>query len=636
MKSRCFYGPTKIETISFAFVDTLTGSNFFSNNPFLQNIELPKLEFASVTGYISENSPQLKSISLPETPPTFLSGNFLLDVSPNLVGVSNDAMIKYDSADEVDNDMKYYSINLTYTLIVCLIDGESKGGLNLKSIVNNDAKIVEVISGNIKESDLILPKTIVSFIMREETTLESIPPNAFSNYINLQTINIYSTNSFTINEEAFSGCISIESVQINGAISIQGLTFKGCNQLKTIVLNNVETIIGNFHFDGCHQLVSISLQSLKTVSKESSMIFLGCSQLTTLKLPSTPPKTFNKDVFIGLENKITLALPKESDYTIYDNDISIDGDKMQDGLWCGLMLPSAIIYIKLNKRNNIIKGLKLFECIQASGIPESSITTLEITRGIVQISLLLETIKKLFFLENLVISKSVVFRGEFTKGLFSGLNLISISLPFIKTVPEEFFKDCIKLKDVTLDDATKLCTSAFKGCISIESISLDIDTLEGDSIFEGCKSLTTAVLRKLVTVDSTAENIFSGCPLMSISLPSTPPKTFNKNTFIRMNVMLNGLTNNELRIYDSNIEVKDDIKDDLKWCGIDLIQLYITVSINEQQPINCSTLTDATQLKSVSEIKSIEIIQGMVKKTHFEELKSFTDLLRLTITENAI
>ena len=636
LKSRCFYGPTKIETISFAFVDTLTGSNFFSNNPFLQNIELPKLEFASVTGYISENSPQLKSISLPETPPTFLSGNFLLDVSPNLVGVSNDALIKYDSADEVDNDMKYYSINLTYTLIVCLIDGESKGGLNLKSIVNNDAKIVEVISGNIKESDLILPKTIVSFIMREETTLESIPPNAFSNYINLQTINIYSTNSFTINEEAFSGCISIESVQINGAISIQGLTFKGCNQLKTIVLNNVETIIGNFHFDGCHQLVSISLQSLKTVSKESSMIFLGCLQLTTLKLPSTPPKTFNKDVFIGLENKITLALPKESDYTIYDDDISIDGDKMQDGLWCGLMLPSAIIYIKLNKRNNIIKGLKLFECIQASGIPESSITTLEITRGIVQISLLLETIKKLFFLENLVISKSVVFRGEFTKGLFSGLNLISISLPFIKTVPEEFFKDCIKLKDVTLDDATKLCTSAFKGCISIESISLDIDTLEGDSIFEGCKSLTTAVLRKLVTVDSTAENIFSGCPLMSISLPSTPPKTFNKNTFIRMNVMLNGLTNNELRIYDSNIEVKDDIKDDLKWCGIDLIQLYITVSINEQQPINCSTLTDATQLKSVSEIKSIEIIQGMVKKTHFEELKSFTDLLRLTISENAI
>lgn len=193
---------------------------------------------------------------------------------------------------------------------------------------------------------------------------------------------------------------------------------------------------GNFHFDGCYKLVSISFQSLKTVSKQSSMIFLGCSQLTTIKLPSIPPKTFNKEVFHGLENNITLSLPNESDFSIYDDDISIDGDIKQDGLWCGLLLPSAIIYIKINKRNNVFKGLRLSECIATSCIPESSITTLEITRGVIQISLLHETVKKLPFLETLTISKSVVFRGEFTKGFFSGLNLVSISLPSITIIPE--------------------------------------------------------------------------------------------------------------------------------------------------------------------------------------------------------
>lgn len=59
----------------------------------------------TLTGYISENSPQSKSITLLENPPTFMNGNFLLDVCSNLVGVSNEALINYDAADEINNDM---------------------------------------------------------------------------------------------------------------------------------------------------------------------------------------------------------------------------------------------------------------------------------------------------------------------------------------------------------------------------------------------------------------------------------------------------------------------------------------------------------------------------------------------------
>ena len=58
-------------------------------------------------------------------------------------------------------------------------------------MINEGAKIVEIISGDIKESDLILPKSIISFTMRENTTLESIPSNAFSHNSNLQIVNIY-------------------------------------------------------------------------------------------------------------------------------------------------------------------------------------------------------------------------------------------------------------------------------------------------------------------------------------------------------------------------------------------------------------------------------------------------------------
>lgn len=73
-------------------------------------------------------------------------------------------------------------------------------------MINEGAKIVEIISGDIKESDLILPKSIISFTMRENTTLESIPSNAFSHNSNLQIVNIYTNNDFVIKEEAFSFC----------------------------------------------------------------------------------------------------------------------------------------------------------------------------------------------------------------------------------------------------------------------------------------------------------------------------------------------------------------------------------------------------------------------------------------------
>ena len=83
-------------------------------------------------------------------------------------------------------------------------------------------------------------------------------------------------------------------------------------------------------------------------------------------------------------------------------------------------------------------------------------------------------------------------------------------------------------------------------------------------------------------------------------------------------------------------EFVSDVKDDLKWCGIDLVQLYLTVSINEQQSVQSSSLASAAELSLVTEVKSIEIQQGMVKNTHMNELRTFPSLSRLTITENTI
>lgn len=63
--------------------------------------------------------------------------------------------------------MKSYSLNLAYTLITCLIDGKLVGGISLKRTVRKGDRMVQVIEGEIFESDFPLPFSIVSFTISE-------------------------------------------------------------------------------------------------------------------------------------------------------------------------------------------------------------------------------------------------------------------------------------------------------------------------------------------------------------------------------------------------------------------------------------------------------------------------------------
>lgn len=174
----------------------------------------------------------------------------LIDVQTKLIGLSNDEAKVYDAADGVNNDMKYYSLNVSYTLITCLIDGEMIGGINQKGIVRDGNQIVQVIEGDVFESDFQLPNSVVSLTIPESSIVEKIPKNAISHNSNLKRVSIFSKNSFVIEEEAFSGCSNLETVIINGATVLNRLAFKDCIHLKIVVLDNINEIVGTFNFDG--------------------------------------------------------------------------------------------------------------------------------------------------------------------------------------------------------------------------------------------------------------------------------------------------------------------------------------------------------------------------------------------------
>lgn len=138
--------------------------------------------------------------------------------------------------------------------------------------------------------------------------------------------------------------------------------------------------------------------------------------------------------------------------SIYDNDISIEDDKENDGFWCGLILPSQYeqftIIIQNGKKYS---GTQLSDFILDSNIPESMIISLKIENGIVQIDLLIELLKKMVNLEEFVISDFVTIKGDLIDGIFNDFSFSSVIIDcFIEKIPSNCFKGCIKLKTIKI------------------------------------------------------------------------------------------------------------------------------------------------------------------------------------------
>ena len=283
-------------------------------------------------------------------------------------------------------------------------------------------------------------------------------------------------------------------------------------------------------------------------------------------MPDVPPETFHKDTFKGLNCKIIIPLESSKKY---DDDVSIEGDQADDGFWCGIPLTTQTIGVKFNDDNNIINGNQLSECITKSGISESLIKSIIIENGILEnLPDFVSTLNSLSSLEDVTITNLARFKDPLTQKIFSGLTISSIEIDVeIESIPIECFKDCTNLRKAYINNCQAAEDSCFSGCVNLQEVVLNVGELNGDNHFKGCISLETVSLRKLLSVSSYSEHIFTDCHLTSIYLnPSGPPSTFHKNTFSGKNVIIQGLTNDELKTYDANTNVEGDVANDKTWC----------------------------------------------------------------------
>lgn len=314
-----------------------------------------------------------------------------------------------------------------------------------------------------------------SFLLRVELpdTLKHIEAKAFY-HSGVKEV-IFPDGMETIEAEAFGECDNLRRVYVPASVEITGYgsygPFNGCDNLKTIELEEGITHIAANLFNGCTGLDTYDIPDTVTTIKWGA--FQNCSNLYHINIP-------------------------ESVTTI--ESYAFERCK-------------ALTSIDIPSKVNIIPERMCCECTNLGeiNIPETA-TEIgdEAFRGTA--------------VTRINLPDAITYLGEFAFGECQGLTSVHIpkSLTAAHTQSWGPFYHCENLKTVTFDQGvTKIADVLLSDCSGLESVTVPETVTEiGTAAFQNCNNLTEVVLPEGLTV--IGHSAFMNCSaLKNINLPST-------------------------------------------------------------------------------------------------------------------
>ena len=261
-------------------------------------------------------------------------------------------------------------------------------------------------------------------------------------------------------------------------------------EVKTVVMDNGVTSIGNFAFFFCGSLTDIVIPD--SVTSIGDTAFTRCESLTGVTIPSSVTRIGN-----GVFNVCTSL----TDITIPEGVTSI-GDYTFH--WCsnltGVTIPEGVTSI----------GDSAF-----SGCP--SLADITVPNGVTSIGS--EAFLGCKSLTSMVIPDSVVSIGD--HAFYGCANLAQVSIPDgIASISDWLFYSCTSLKEISIPaGVTAIGEYAFFECTGLEKISIPDGVLSiGTGTFSDCTSLKEITIPAGVT--SIGDFTFSNCAsLKEIIIP---------------------------------------------------------------------------------------------------------------------
>lgn len=348
-------------------------------------------------------------------------------------------------------------------------------------------------------SDVTLVIPPVAADGEKEYTVTYIDKNAFSGYTQITDLYISSTVK-SINDNAFSSCINLREAILPTSIqNIGEEAFRGCISMATLV-TSAETI-GAKAFSGCYSLSAVSLNyGVKYIEPGA---FMDCPSLLYIDIPSTA--TIIGGVGAGVFENCSLLQTVTFTYNLTDkfpNLTRIGSNTFKNCINLQrLDFPYSLKYIGTDA---FIRCLGLNH-LEWGGPEKISVSSMDLTDV---------PLKRIVYHGDVTLSRSYDF-AKLTK-------LAEVRYDKYATeVQGNLFADIPSLKEVHLDNISKIGYAAFKNCTSLAELTLPetLSMIEYGA-FEGCTSLKSVTLPDALTV--LENDIFSGC----ISLSSVK---FGKN-----------------------------------------------------------------------------------------------------------
>ena len=497
-----FYDCDSLEEIEIPDSVTEIGANAFWYCSSLKKLTLGN-GITTISGETFLFCTSLTNVTIPDSVTTIDSYAFSrcsslssVTLGKNLTTIYEDSFYNCGKLVEIYN---FSSLDISAEDFGVLVVHTSPDASSIFSTDNNGCIFMSVddkvyiwdYEGN--ETELILPNSVTNIgntAFSGCTSLESIEiPNsvtsiggsAFYNCAGLRSIVI--PNSVTsIGNYAFSGCTSLTNIEIpNSVTEIGDYTFHGCTALSNIVIPNSVTKIGASAFDGCAGLESVTIGDSVTEIGESA--FSGCTSLTNITIGDSVTE-IGESAFSGCTSLTSITI----------------GDKVTTIGDCAFYNCENLERVILGNSVTSIGSSAFYNC--------TSLTNVTIPNSVTEIGDY--TFHGCTALSNIVIPNSVTKIGASAFDGCAGLESVTIG-DSVTEIGESAFSGCTGLTSIEIPNSvTSIGGSAFAGCTSLESVTIGDSVTEiGSYAFYNCTALTSIEIPSSIT--SIGVDAFSGC-----------------------------------------------------------------------------------------------------------------------------
>lgn len=562
--SSVFKGDTSLNSVSLASGLVTLGKNMFQDCTALETIKLPSN--ADIPEYIFDGCTQLVAVTLPVS---FQSiGNYAFQDCALLAWGEGLALPK----ELISIGSGAFSNNAALTKVTF--------PTHLESIGSNAFK-------NTGLTEVFIPNSVKDFGTRSTTNEYTVSTSVsvFSGCVNLTKVTFEEGSTLeAIAGSAFLDCEKLSEIILPSNLELIGNSAFKNTALTTFTVPVSVTKLGTNIFEGCLALTSVTFEDTEDVPSEletlGNEMFLDCSNLTTVKLPSSL-------IFMG---KATF---QNSGLT----EIEIPG---------GVTALSSSATASYSGESALFDGCRDLHTVTFAQNKDGEYSLTAIGGKTFQGCVSLKTID---------LPSSLTGIGQYA---FSGSGLTAIKIPAaVEDFSNYIFMDCGDLASVEFekdkDGETLIDTisiSMFKNCTSLTSFVVpDSVTFINDLAFENTGLVELTIGEK---VDEFGDNPFGGCKALTKITVDEKNETFSVtdegalvqgDTLICYPAGLSG-TEGKLDLSKSGIETLG-VK---AFYGCDKLTEIVLpetlIKINDSAFENCTKLTSIAIPDSVTTIGS--------------------------------